>query len=69
MPVCGPAQAVGGTSCGMGYHGNIWLKTNAGAGETEIESLSADGGGKREEEQQTECLILKVIWILLGDGK
>ena len=53
----------------MGYHGNIWLKTNAGAGETEIESLSADGGGKREEEQQTECLILKVIWILLGDGK
>ena len=39
MPVCGSVGAVGGTSSGMGYHSNIWLKTNAGAGEAEIEGL------------------------------
>ena len=39
MPVCGSVGAVGGNSSGMGYHGNIWLKTNVGAGETEIKGL------------------------------
>ena len=30
----------GGTASGMGYHGSILLKTNAGAGEAEIEGLT-----------------------------
>ena len=40
MPVCGSVGAAGGTASGMGYHGSILLKTNAGAGEAEIEGLT-----------------------------
>ena len=39
---------------GMGYHGNILLKTNVGAGEADIEGLIYWEGG----EAQTEHLIL-----------
>ena len=40
MPLFGSVGAVGGeTSSGMGYRGSIWLKTNVGAGEAEIEGL------------------------------
>ena len=39
MRVCGSVGTVWGTSSGMGYHRSIWLKTNAGAGEAEIEGL------------------------------
>ena len=38
MPVCGSVEG-DGTLVEIGYHGNILLKTNAGAGEAEIESL------------------------------
>ena len=44
---------------GIGYHGNIFLKPNSGAGEAEIEGLIYwEGRG----EPQTECSILLVVW-------
>ena len=39
MPVCGSAGGWGNSGSGMGYHGNILLKTNAKEGETEMEGL------------------------------
>ena len=39
MPVCGSAGGRGTFGIGMGYHGNVLLKTNVGEGEAEVESL------------------------------
>ena len=39
MPVCGSAGGRGTSGSGMGYHGNILLKTNAGGGEAEVKGL------------------------------
>ena len=40
MPVCGSVGGGGNLyGSGIGYHGNILLKTNAGAREPEIEGL------------------------------
>ena len=40
MPVCGSVGGGGNLyGSGIGYHGNILLKTNAGAGEAQIEGL------------------------------
>ena len=40
MPVCGSVGGEGNLyGSGIGYHGNILLKTNAGAREPEIEGL------------------------------
>ena len=40
MPVCGSVGGEGNLyRSGIGYHGNILLKANAGAGEAEIEGL------------------------------
>ena len=37
MPVYGSNRGGGTSGSGMGYHGNILLKTNAGKGEEETE--------------------------------
>ena len=60
MPVCGSVGGGGNLyGSGIGYHGNILLKTNAGAGDAEIEGLIYwEGRG----EPQTECSILLVVW-------
>ena len=39
MPVCGSVGGGGASGIGMGYHGNVLLKTNVGEGEAEVESL------------------------------
>ena len=39
MPVCESVGDGGTSGSGMGYHGNILLKTNVGEGEPEVESL------------------------------
>ena len=39
MPVCVSAGGRGTSGSGMGYHGNILSKTNAGEGEAEVEGL------------------------------
>ena len=39
MSVCGSAGGRGTFGSGMGYHGNIVLKTNAGGGEAEVKGL------------------------------
>ena len=47
MPVCGSVGGGGNLyGSGMGYHGNILLKTNAGAREAEIEGLIYWEGGQ-----------------------
>ena len=63
MPVCGSVGGGGNHyGSGIGYHGNILLKTNAGAGDAEIEGLIYWLG---RGEPQTECLILLVVWNFL----
>ena len=39
MPVYGSVGGGGTSGSGLGYHGNILLKTNAGAGDAEMEDL------------------------------
>ena len=39
MPVCGSVGAGGTSGSGMGYHGNIFLKSRAREGEAEMEGL------------------------------
>ena len=40
VPVCGSVGGGGNLYwSGIGYHGNILLKTNAGAGDAEMEGL------------------------------
>ena len=39
MPVCGSVGGAGTSGSGMGYHGNILLKTSAGEEEAEMECL------------------------------
>ena len=39
MPVCESVGGGGTSGSGMGYHGNILLKTNAGEGEAEMKDL------------------------------
>ena len=66
MPVCGSAGGGGNLyGSGMGYHGNILLKSNVGAGEAEIEGLIY----WEEGAPQTERLILLVAWNLRYSGK
>ena len=56
MPVCRPVGGGGNLyGSGIGYHGNILLKTNAGAGEAHIEGLIYWEG---REEPRTERSIL-----------
>ena len=63
MPVCGSVGGGGNLyGSGIGYHGNILLKTNARAGDAEMEGLIYwEGRG----EPQTECLILLAVWNFL----
>ena len=39
MPVCGSVGGKGTSESRMGYHGNSFLKTNAGEGEAEVKGL------------------------------
>ena len=39
MPVRGSAGGRGASGSGMGYLGNVFLKTNVGKGEAEVEGL------------------------------
>ena len=40
MPVCVSVGGWGNSGSGMGYHGNILLKTNAKKGEAEMQGLT-----------------------------
>ena len=40
MPVCGSVRGRGTSGSGMGYHGNVLLKTNVGGGEPQTELYS-----------------------------
>ena len=46
MPVCGSAGGRGTSGSGMGYHGNVLLKTNVGEGEADVEGLIWWEGGR-----------------------
>ena len=53
----------------MGYHGNILLKTNEGAGGARDRRPDLVGRREGGRESQTECLILWLVWNLPFDGK
>ena len=60
MPVCGSVGGGGASGIGMGYHGNVLLKTNVGEGEAEVESLiwwERGGGGVGRESHRRDSTL------------
>ena len=68
MSVCGSVGGGGTSGSGMGYHGNILLKTNAGEGEAEMKGVTLWEGGEGGE-PQTESLTSAILRNLPYDGE
>ena len=68
MPVCESVGGGGTSGSGMGYHGNILLKTNAGEGEAEMKGVTLWEGGEGGE-PQTESLTSAILRNLPYDGE
>ena len=72
MPVCGSVGGGGASGIGMGYHGNVLLKTNVGEGEAEVESLiwweKGGWGGRATDGTLLSIKGIRPVHVLDGCG-